>query len=178
MKYKRICIIGNCGSGKSTLAQQIALANNMPLIHIDKLYWRPNWVRVPKEDVRSSVENICAGETWVFDGNNKSTFNLRFNRADCVIFLDYNPFFCCFRAIKRALTTTSRPDMADGCQERINLPFYKYILGFRKNINPYIENLLNQYTGRFDLFRVHSPSELKKLYVLFNIDNAAKNNLP
>ncbi|WP_242835879.1 AAA family ATPase [Clostridium sp. DL-VIII] len=40
---ERILIIGGNGCGKTTLAQTLASKLEIPLIHLDKLYWRDNW---------------------------------------------------------------------------------------------------------------------------------------
>mgnify|MGYP000884104824 CR=1 FL=1 len=42
---KKIAIIGSGGAGKSTLAITLAEQMTLPLHHLDRLYWRPNWQR-------------------------------------------------------------------------------------------------------------------------------------
>ena len=44
-KYKRILLIGCPGSGKSTLAKRIGKVTSLPVIHLDTIYWLPNWER-------------------------------------------------------------------------------------------------------------------------------------
>ncbi len=43
--YKKILIIGCGGSGKSTLARQMGEKFALPVVHLDKIYWLPNWVK-------------------------------------------------------------------------------------------------------------------------------------
>ena len=40
---KKILIIGNAGAGKTTFAHQLASKLQLPLIHLDKLYWCGDW---------------------------------------------------------------------------------------------------------------------------------------
>ena len=46
---ERIMIIGCGGSGKSTLARQLGQKLNMPVVHLDQLWWLPGWVERDRE---------------------------------------------------------------------------------------------------------------------------------
>ena len=50
--------------------------------------------------------------------------------ADQIIFLNFSPLTCLFRAFKRYLTYRGkvRESMADGCQEQFNWEFIRWIL--------------------------------------------------
>jgi len=39
---KKILIIGSPGSGKSTLSKKLKEKLKLPLIHLDKIFWKPN----------------------------------------------------------------------------------------------------------------------------------------
>ena len=144
MSYKlgrRIIIIGNSGSGKTTLSYQLGELLNLPVIHLDKEYWKKGWVKTPKEEWQEKVNAFISGSEWILDGNFGSTLEIRINKADTVIFLDYNMFLCLFGVIKRIIKHLgkTRPDMAEGCPEKFDFAFVKWILwGFptksRKNI--------------------------------------------
>ncbi|GAA4778642.1 hypothetical protein GCM10023231_01470 [Olivibacter ginsenosidimutans] len=46
----RIMIIGSCGADKTTLSKQLGKLLALPIIHLDKEYWKPNWVKSSKEE--------------------------------------------------------------------------------------------------------------------------------
>ena len=45
---KRIMIIGCGGAGKSTLARQLGEKLNLPVVHLDKLFWLPGWEHISR----------------------------------------------------------------------------------------------------------------------------------
>lgn len=53
---KKVVLIGSGGSGKSTLARQLSEKLKINVYHLDVLFWKPNWVAVPKEEQRK-VQN-------------------------------------------------------------------------------------------------------------------------
>ena len=43
--------MGCPGSGKSTLAKKLAIEYNLPLVHLDSIYWRENWTNISKRNL-------------------------------------------------------------------------------------------------------------------------------
>lgn len=66
----RICIIGPSNSGKSTLATAIGWARDLPPIHLDQLYHRPNtdWEPRPAAEFVALHDAAILGPRWVMDG--------------------------------------------------------------------------------------------------------------
>ncbi|EOX4485752.1 AAA family ATPase, partial [Vibrio alginolyticus] len=98
---KRIAVIGSGGSGKSTFSALLGTELNLPVHHLDQLYWKPNWVKTPKDDWIKIQKGLCESECWIIDGNYQSTLDIRFGACDTVIFLDVNRYTCIYRALKR-----------------------------------------------------------------------------
>ena len=67
---KRILIIGSNGAGKSTFSCQLAERTHLPLIHIDRLYWRNNWEVTPRQEFEELVCAQAQKPEWIIEGNN------------------------------------------------------------------------------------------------------------
>lgn len=147
---ERIMIIGCGGSGKSTLARQMGVKLDIPVVHLDKLFWTPGWVSLPQEVFDKLHREAIAGEKWIIDGNFNRTIPERLERCDTVIYLDFSRAACLLGVAKRILTTygTVRQDMGEGCPERIDLDFLKWVWNFNKNKREKNYRLLNEAEGK------------------------------
>ena len=83
------------------------------------------------------------------DGNYNRTLPKRLEYCDTVIYLDFSRFTCLMGVAKRVLTTygTVRPDMAEGCPERFDLDFLRWIWNFNKTHRHRYYRLLNETDG-------------------------------
>lgn len=143
---ERIIIIGCGGAGKSTLARQLGEKLDLPVVHLDKLFWKPGWVEMPKDEFDALIRQELAKEKWIMDGNFNRTLPERIQHCDTVIYLDFSRFACLMGVLKRILTTysTVRPDMGEGCPERLDLEFLKWVWNFNKNKREKNYRLLNE----------------------------------
>ena len=128
----KIAIIGYSGSGKSTLARKLAEEYQIPVLHFDRVQFRPNWEIRPqasKEIMTKTFMDLHQG--WVIDGNySKLFYERRMEEADVIIQLRFCRLASLWRVTRRYLTYKegSRPDMADGCKEKLDWEFVKWIL--------------------------------------------------
>ena len=128
----KIAIIGYSGSGKSTLARKLAEEYNLPVLHFDRVQFRPNWEIRPEGSKEIMVKTFLdLHKDWVIDGNySKLSFERRMAEADVIIQLRFNRLSSLYRVICRYLTYKegSRPDMADGCKEKLDWEFITWVL--------------------------------------------------
>ncbi|MBQ2669142.1 MAG: DNA topology modulation protein [Clostridia bacterium] len=146
---KKIMIIGCGGAGKSTLARQLGEKLNLPVVHLDKLFWRPGWEHISRAEFDRLHGEALSGESWIIDGNYDRTMAERAKYCDTIIYLDFSRFACLLGVAKRILTTygTVRPDMGDGCAERFDPEFVKWVWDFNKNNREKNYRLLNETEG-------------------------------
>lgn len=160
----RVAIIGCPGSGKTTLSNSLQQILRRPVVHLDKVLWLPNW-QMPSYEERVQIHSeIVNNENWIIDGMWKSHLVDRFKRATLVIFLDYKRGLCMRRAIKRRLKYggKQREDIADGCLEKLDGYFLKYIWTFRKNVRPLIFQLVEQHP-EIKVITLTSPKQTRAL---------------
>lgn len=160
---RKIVIIGSRGSGKSTLARQLGEKLKRKVYHLDALFWKPNWVGVPKDEQRKVQNNLVKEEEWIIDGNYSGTMEIRLNAANTIIFLDIPRTICVFRAFKRILQyrNKTRPDMGEGCEERFSIEFFKWIWEYPKTIRPKILERLEQLSKDKEVIILKSPKDVQ-----------------
>jgi adenylate kinase family enzyme len=165
-------VIGPGGSGKSTLARRLGGATCLPVIHLDREFWHIGWIPTPKDEWLTKVEGFAAGEEWIIDGNYRGTMEARWMRADLVIFLDFCPLICVWRAIRRR--PEQRADMLDGMIEQ---PFFSkgyfeflaWMFNFRRRHRLPILALREKYIDT-PFVRVRNQRELEDFLLTFKIE--------
>lgn len=158
---KKVAVIGCGGAGKSTFSRKIAEILNIPVYHLDKLYWRPGWVPTPNDEWDYLIKNLVSKEKWIIDGNYGRTLDTRLENADTVIFFNINRYLCIYRIIKRRLMYNgiTRPDMNEGCPEKLDLDFIKWVWGFNKNKKPEILSKLNKFSTQKNIIIFNNSCE-------------------
>ena len=128
----KIAILGHSGAGKSTLAERLGMKYRIPVLHIDTIQFLPGWVVRPQEEKLQLMQDFLnQNEQWVIDGNYSALEQARrLEEADRIILLEFNRFASLWRAWKRyyRYRGQSRTSMAEGCPEKIDWPFVKWIL--------------------------------------------------
>jgi len=117
----------------------LGAAYGLPVTHMDTLFWNPGWVPTPKPEMTVQVCAIATGENWVIDGNYAHSMDCRLARATAVIYIDYGRCFCLWRVVRRTLRHLGkvRPDLGEGCPEKWDFSFYKWVWDFNKRHRPY-----------------------------------------
>lgn len=131
---KRIVVIGCGGSGKSTFSRRLVQRLGLDVIHLDAEYWRPGWEKTPKMEWETRVRELLNSDAWIMDGNFGGTRELRFAECDTIIFMDMPRRVCLYRVVKRLIKYRGRPrpDMAAGCNEKLDLEFLEWVWNYHK----------------------------------------------
>jgi adenylate kinase family enzyme len=161
---KRILIIGSGGAGKSTLAPRLGKKMGIEVVHLDKLFWNPGWVPTEKKEWAEVVRQALEKDSWIMDGNFGGTLEMRVQACDTIIFLDMPRHICMYRILKRWVmyNRNTRPDMAEGCEERFDWEFFMWVWNYPKRSKPEKELVMERYAKDKTIIRLRSNREIEQ----------------
>ncbi|ECC0875201.1 ATP-binding cassette domain-containing protein [Listeria monocytogenes] len=160
---EKVLIIGPNGAGKSTFATELGKHYDFEVCHLDKLFWQENWNAVAKADFEDKVDNIMSSKKkYIIDGDYFFNLEKRLEHADLVIWIKIPLFLCVANIIKRRFKymTNVRPDVTEGCDEKLNLSFLLYALKYNKRSGKQTKVLLDNVYDK-ELFVIDSYKKLK-----------------
>lgn len=158
---KKVIVVGSGGAGKSTFAKRMGAVLNIEVIHLDKLYWKPNWVKTPDDEWRGVVQDVLKRDSWIMDGNFGGTREMRMRACDTIIHLDIPRRVCLYRILKRVVIyrNRTRPDMAQGCNERFDWDFIKWVWNYPRRSKVRMEAELEHFRDK-NIIRFRSKKEV------------------
>ena len=135
--------------GQSTLAARLGEITGLPVIELDKLFWRPGLAPTPREEWAAIQRQLAAQESWIMDGDlgPYDVLNIRLHAADAIVFLDFSPFRCAWRAIRRS------PERAD---------FWKWLLLYRRRSRPVLRQAIAAHTGDAAVCVLPTPRAVRR----------------
>lgn len=160
----KIAIIGYSGSGKSTLAKKLSEIYNCPLLYLDTIQFEANWKIRDIDEGRLMVGEFLKNDSWIIDGNYREFLQeKRLQNADKIIFMNFPRRICFPQAFKRYLhyKNKTRESMADGCNEKFDLEFIKWLLfeGRKKSIKNHYNEICKFYKDKITIFRNNKDVE-------------------
>ena len=143
---KKIIVIGCPGSGKSTFSKALHKLTKIPLYHLDMLFWNADKTTVEKSVFLDRLFKITENGEWIIDGNYGSTMELRMQKCDTVIFLDY-PVDVCLDGIKER-KGKPRSDMPWTEDDEDDAEFLEFIKNYNAQSRPKVIELLKKYSHK------------------------------
>ncbi|AUL95713.1 adenylate kinase [Vibrio vulnificus] len=68
---------------------------------MDAIFWKPNWQESSDEEFFANLADRLSAEHWVLDGNYNRTAEIKWNRVDSIVWVDYSFVRTLFQAVKR-----------------------------------------------------------------------------
>ena len=146
---KRVLILGPGASGKSTFAVRLGEVTDLPVIELDKIFWRPGIVATPRDEWAKVQEELVKKERWIIDGDlgPYDAAEVRLRAADTIIFLDFSLVRCAWRALLRS-------------RERAD--FWFWLLRYRRQSRPILLAAIAKHAAQADLHLLRNPRALRR----------------
>ena len=160
---ERVMIIGCSGAGKTTLARKLGEKTGLPVVHLDQIWWSPgDWVHMVRAEFDRVLLEEMEKDRWILDGNYNRTLDLRLERADTVIYLDFSRWQCLWGWISRVIKNWghARADMAPGCSEWFDPEMVGWIWNFNKDNREKYLRKLSGWNG--DAYILHNRRQVKR----------------
>ena len=146
---KRVVILGRGASGKSTLARRLGEITGLPVIELDKVFWRPGLAATPRDQWVVVQERLVAEEGWIMDGDlgPSDVVEVRLRAADTIIFLDFSLVRCAWRAVLRS-------------RERAD--FWHWLMVYRCQNRPILLQAIATHATSAEFRVLHDPGALRR----------------
>lgn len=146
----KIVIFGNSCSGKTTLANLLGKELDTSVYHLD-LWFRDlrmrkiTQIRQRKRHFKKKLEKVLNTENWIVEGwGYVDTYDVRFSKADIIIFLDVLPE----ESKKRFLIREQNKQMHIKKFEKLTKQSFYRIDKFHEENRPIILYLFQEYDGK------------------------------
>ena len=153
---ERIIIIGPGGAGKSEMSRKLRDILNLPLYHLDNIFWKEDKTHVSKEEFDIKLNELLSKDKWIIEGDYSRTLETRMKKADTVIFLDYS-LEVCLSGVENRIGKP-RPDIP-WVEDEFDPEFKEWIINWFKNKKPIVLELLEKYKDSKNIIVLHSRKE-------------------
>lgn len=158
-------IFGIPGSGKTTLSNKLSTKLDLPLVHVDQLYFLDNWIPRNRRKFLILLKDAIEGDRWIIDGNSISTLEERYKKADIAVYACLPRVQCLYRIFRRLFghSTNSSSYNHLTLQPKVSYNLIKYLWNYNERIQGQLNYLNNKYTDVIFL-KVHNNREMEYLY--------------
>jgi adenylate kinase family enzyme len=146
---KRVVIIGPGASGKSTLARQLGEITGLPVVELDRIFWRPGLAGTPRGEWVQLQQKLVGEKTWIMDGDlgPYDAIEVRVRAADTIIFLDFWLLRCAWRALLRS---------------RERRDFWLWLLRYRFQSRPILMRAISTYASTATIHLLPNPGAVTR----------------
>jgi adenylate kinase family enzyme len=145
----RVVILGRGASGKSTLARCLGEITRLPVIEIDKVFWRASLIPTPGDQWVAVQETLIAKDNWIIEGDlgPYDIVEVRLRAADAIIFLDFSLVRCAWRAAWRS-------------RERAD--FWRWLIAYRRQSRPILMQAIANHAPAAKLWVLRNPRNVRR----------------
>jgi len=149
LTMQRVVILGRGGAGKSTFAKKLGGTTGLPIVELDKHFWRPGLIPTAREQWIEAQRRLADQPRWIMEGDlgKYDELSVRLQAADTVLILDFSLLLCLVRAMRRS-------------KERLD--FWWWLITWRRIERPRIKRIVAHYAGHAEVHVFSNPDQLER----------------
>lgn len=155
--------MGSSGSGKTTLAEIMSKRLKITHYELDQYFWGPKWTKARDHEFLESISKICSLDQWIIEGLYPHVKEPIMNRADTLIWLDFQMHITLFRIVSRTITNVVKgKELWNGNRENLAHlfgDFLPFIIRSHKNNREFVEELFKEARENITYICIKSTSE-------------------
>ena len=146
---RRVIVLGRGGAGKSTLARQLGEITGLPVVELDKLFWRPGLLPMPRDEWIHLQQKLVHEEKWIMDGDlgPYDALEERLRMTDTIVVLDFSLLRCAWRTFRRS---------------RERLDYWRWVLAWRRHSRPALLRAIALHAPAARLHILRGPSAVRR----------------
>lgn len=141
---KRIVVVGPSGAGKSEFSRKLSEKLNIPLYHLDNIFWKEDKTHITRDEFDIKLNDILKNDKWIIDGDYSRTYKTRMDKSDTIFFLNY-PLEVCLSGVESRIGK-KRLDIP-WIEDEFDPEFKEWIINWFKDTYPILIDLLEKYKG-------------------------------
>jgi adenylate kinase family enzyme len=125
---QRVVVVGRAGAGKTYVANELSRRTGLPVVHLDRIFWRAGWHEAPRDEALAELRAAVTGDRWIVDGNFLGSAGPVVSPlVDTVVFIDAPRLVCIRRVLARRVRDAGkeRPDLP--APEAVDWPLVRWI---------------------------------------------------
>ena len=83
-------MIGPGGSGKSYFSKELSQILDIPVYHLDNIFWNKDKTHISSEEFDLKLNEILKEESFIIDGDYSRTYEIRMKNSDTIFFLIFS----------------------------------------------------------------------------------------
>lgn len=132
---QRIAVVGSGGSGKTYVSRALGKMLDVPVTHLDAVYYDQDWHPLPGEEFAARQRDMVRGDRWVIDGNHYATLPIRLAACDTVVMMDVSTTSALLGVLGRQVRHGAGHH-ANGVHNRLNAGVLRYVATYRRRMRP------------------------------------------
>lgn len=146
---QRVVILGRGASGKSTVAEELGALTDLPVVHLDDIFWNSSLEPMPPEAWAAAQDAFVQRRAWIAEGDlgPYDVLDVRLRAADAVVLLDFPLLRCAWRAVRRS---------------RERRDFWHWLWSYRRHWRPRILAAVRAVAPHAEVHILRTPSAVRR----------------